>query len=91
MLYGVNLLLCAISYTILQAQLIRHHGHDSRLATAVKRDFKGKVSLVLYVAGIAMAATYSTRGGIVFYVIVALLWLVPDRRIERVVPPHSAH
>ena len=88
-LYGVNLLLCAIAYTVLLSTLIRHHGHDSLLATAVKHDGKGKVSLVLYVAGIATAWIFSAWAGIVFYVIVALIWLVPDRRIERVVPKHT--
>jgi uncharacterized membrane protein len=90
-LYGVNLLLCAIAYSVLLSTLIRHHGHDSLLATAVKRDAKGKVSLVLYVAGIATAWLFSAWVGIVFYVIVALIWLVPDPRIAKVVPrhPHS--
>jgi uncharacterized membrane protein len=87
-LYGVNLLLCAIAYTVLLSTLIRHHGHDSLLATAVKRDVKGKISLALYIAGIATAWIFSAWAGIVFYVIVALIWLVPDQRIERVVPKH---
>ena len=90
-LYGFNLLLCAVSYTILLARLIRHHGRDSLLATAVKRDFKGKASMVFYVVGIAVAWTFSAWGGIVCYVIVALMWLVPDRRIERVVPKQPHH
>ena len=87
-LYGVNLLFCAIAYTMLLVQLIRHHGHDSLLATAVKSDLKGKVSLVLYVAGIATAWTISAWAGIAFYVVVALIWLVPDRRMERIAPKH---
>ena len=87
-LYGVNLLLCAIAYTVLQIRLICHHGRDSLLAIAMAGDFKGKVSLVLYVVGIVTAWTISAWGGIAFYVIVALLWLVPDPRIEKVVPKH---
>ena len=87
-LYGVNLLLCAIAYTVLQIRLIRHHGRDSLLAIAMAGDFTGKVSLVFYVVGIVTAWTISAWGGIAFYVIVALLWLVPDPRIEKVVPKH---
>ena len=89
-LYGCNLMLCAFAYTVLQASLIRHHGHDSLLAKAVSADYKGKVSLVLYLGGIATAWTLSAWAGIVFFVIVALMWLVPDRRIERLISNHPA-
>jgi len=84
MLYGLNLLLAALSYTILQTALIRHEGHDAPLARAVARDFKGKLSPVLYVAGIASAFFFTAWAGVVFYVVVALMWLVPDTRLERV-------
>ena len=90
MLYGVNLLLCALAWSILQTCLIRHNGRDSLLAKAVSTDVKGKLSPVLYVAGIATAWLLAAWLGIVFYVIVALMWLVPDRRIERLIPRHSA-
>ncbi len=89
-LYGVNLLLCAVAYLVLQTCLIRQHGADSLLATAVSRDVKGKVSPVLYVAGILTAWMFAAWAGIVFFVIVALMWLVPDRRIERLVSKRSA-
>ena len=89
-LYGVNLLLCALAYLVLQTSLIRHHGRNSQLAKAVATDFKGKVSPVLYVGGIMTAWTLSAWGGIVFFVIVALMWLLPDRRIERLISQHPA-
>ncbi len=82
-MYGVVLLLAAISYTVLQREIIRHHGRDSELATAVGRDFKGKLSIAGYAAAIAFAfhATWISDG---IYVAVALLWVIPDRRIEAV-------
>jgi uncharacterized membrane protein len=89
-LYGVNLLLCALAWSILQTCLIRHDGRDSLLAKAISADLKGKLSPVLYVAGIATAWLLAAWLGIVFYVIVALMWLVPDRRIERLIPRHPA-
>jgi uncharacterized membrane protein len=89
-LYGVNLLLCALAWSILQTCLIRHDGRDSLLAKAISTDLKGKLSPVLYVAGIATAWLLAAWLGIVFYVIVALMWLVPDRRIERLIPRHPA-
>jgi uncharacterized membrane protein len=87
-LYGLNLFLCAIAYTLLQSRLIHHHGRDSRLAQAVSRDFKGKISPVLYILGILAALWGWAWVGIVFFVAVALMWLVPDRRIERVLAAH---
>jgi uncharacterized membrane protein len=87
-LYGINLLLCALAYTVLQTCLIRHHGRDSPLAKAISTDLKGKASPVLYLGGIVTAWTLSAWGGIVFFVIVALMWLLPDRRIERLIAEH---
>jgi len=81
--YGVVMLMAAIAYWILQQTLIRHDGNESLLAVAVGSDFKGKLSPVLYM--IAIPAAFQSRwlaGGL--YVAVALTWLVPDRRIERV-------
>lgn len=79
--YGVVLLCCAISYTILQMTIIRAQGPGSVLARAVGHDVKGKLSLVCYVAAIALAYVYRPASG-ALYVLVALVWLVPDRRIE---------
>ena len=80
--YGINLLAAAIAYYILQTTLIRADGEGSKLRAAVKTDVKGKVSPVLYCLGIGL--TFASRwAGLAIYVIVALVWLVPDRRVER--------
>jgi uncharacterized membrane protein len=80
-LYGVVLFMAAVAYWILQQAIIAAQGSDSLLKKAVGADWKGKVSPVLYLAGIA-AAFYSPRLAQALYVLVAVLWLVPDRRIE---------
>ena len=80
-LYGVLLLMAAIAYTILQTTIIAHEGPRSKLREAVGDDFKGKISIVLYVAAIPLAFVTSWIA-IGLYVVVALMWLVPDRRIE---------
>ena len=82
--YGVVLLCAAVSYQILQRQLIAYNGRDSRLAAAVGNDFKGKLSLILYLAAIVLAFVRPWMA-ITLYVAVALVWLVPDRRIESLV------
>lgn len=82
-LYGVVLLMAAIAYTILQNSIITNQGKNSVLAKAVGRDIKGKVSGVFYLAGIG-AAFYQPYLAEAIYVFVALIWLVPDKRIERV-------
>jgi uncharacterized membrane protein len=84
-LYGVVLLMAAVAYLVLQHFIIAAAGAASVLKKAVGRDWKGKVSLVLYVAGIA-AASWSARLSQALYLLVALLWFVPDRRIE-----HTLH
>jgi uncharacterized membrane protein len=80
-IYGVVLLLAAIAYIALQQAIIRHHGRDSTLAIAVGRDFKGKLSMAGYAAAIAVAFAASWISDLI-YVAVALIWLIPDRRIE---------
>jgi uncharacterized membrane protein len=87
--YGINLLMCALAYSVLQWCLIRHEGPDSALARAIERDFKGKASPVLYIAGIVSAWMAYAWIGIAFFVTVALMWLVPDRRLERHRSAHS--
>jgi len=82
-LYGVNLLCCAIAYYLLQTRIIRCQGRDSLLAKAVGRDLKGKISPVLYMCGIVAAWTTAAEVGVALFVLVALMWLVPDRRPER--------
>ena len=80
--YGVSLLLPAIAYVILQQAIVRAHGPDSVLAHALGSDRKGKVSLLLYSAAIPLAFVQRWLAGALF-ALVALIWLVPDRRIER--------
>lgn len=81
-LYGVVLLLAALAYWNLQRVIISRQGPGSLLARAVGRDLKGKISPVLYALAIPGALLHpALAGGI--YVLVALIWLVPDRRIER--------
>ena len=87
-LYGFNLLACAIAYFVLQTSLISHHGTDSLLKRAVGRDAKGKASPVLYILGIAAAWFFTPSAGMFLFVVVALMWLVPDRRMERVLKAH---
>lgn len=84
LVYGVNLLAAAVSYTILQTRLIRIQGTGSRLARAINNDAKGKWSMALYVAGCA-GTFLSVWIGVAAYVAVAALWIIPDRRIERAV------
>ena len=81
-LYGAALLMPAIAYVILQLAIIRLHGRDGTLARALGGDFKGKISPVLYLTAIALSfvAPWAAQA---IYVAVALMWLIPDRRIER--------
>jgi uncharacterized membrane protein len=81
-LYGVVLLMAAIAYYILVRILISDHGKDSALAKAVGKDFKGRISVVFYAAAIPLSFVSSWLAG-ALYVIVAAIWLVPDRRIEQ--------
>ena len=82
-IYGGVLLCAAIAYTILQTTIVRHHrGENALLADAIGNDFKGKFSIVLYVIAIAAAFVHHSISH-ALYVVVALMWLVPDRRIEK--------
>lgn len=81
-LYGVILLMAAIAYFILQNQIIRKQGHDSILKKAIGKDIKGKTSPLLYLIAIPFAFI-STWVSEAIYIIVALMWLIPDKRIER--------
>lgn len=79
--YGANLFAAGVAYTILQTLLIREHEANSNLEAALGKDIKGKISLVCYVLAIAFAFFSQWISG-ALYVLVALMWLVPDRRIE---------
>ena len=80
--YGVALLMPAIAYKLLQTAILRREGHASTLAKALGRDIKGRISPVLYVAAIGLSFVDPLIAGII-YVSVAVMWLIPDRRIER--------
>ena len=79
--YGAVMLLAAVAYTILQRVILKHQGPDSRLAAAVGKDGKGKLSLACYALAIPLAFVHQWISD-ALYVFVALLWLIPDRRIE---------
>ena len=81
-LYGVVLLMAAIAYYLLQQVIIRAQGQDSILKKAIGRDWKGKLSLVLYIVAIVatLRSSWIAQGVLV---IAALIWLIPDRRIEK--------
>ncbi len=81
--YGVVLLMAGLAYYLLSQCLIHYHPEGSLLATAVGSDFKGKLSIGIYAAAILLS--FANRwAGFGLYWVVALIWLVPDRRIERV-------
>jgi uncharacterized membrane protein len=79
--YGFILLMCAISYTLLQNKIIKLEGNDSILHHAVEKDKKGKTSLICYISAIPLAFVSPIISGIL-YIFVALMWIVPDKRIE---------
>jgi uncharacterized membrane protein len=79
--YGVVLLMCAVAYTILSQSLIRHHRENKVLAEAIGEDRKGRISIALYAAGIGLSLLQPWLG-FALYIAVAVMWLVPDRRIE---------
>ena len=88
-LYGTVLLSAAIAYVILTRVLVSYHGRDSALAKAVGKDFKGKVSMVCYAVAIPLAFVNSWLAcGL--YVLVVVMWLIPDRRIERELTERTA-
>jgi uncharacterized membrane protein len=93
--YGINLLVTATAYFVLQALIIRQQGPDSPLLHAIGRDLKGKASPVLYLAGILCALLIDRTGrvgaaiGEGFFVAVAIMWVVPDPRIERAIREHD--
>jgi uncharacterized membrane protein len=83
--YGIVLLMPAIAYFLLQHAILHRHGEHSVLAHALGADFKGKISPLLYLAAIGLAF-YEPWASLAIYVLVAIMWLIPDRRIEKVLP-----
>jgi len=86
-LYGVVLLMSAIAYWVLQQRIMATQGPDSALAKAIGRDWKGKLSPLLYLSGIGLSFVHPGLA-MAMYVGAALIWLVPDRRIERSLGAH---
>src|SRR3954471_15765516 len=82
--YGIVLLAAAVAYYLLQTTIIRDQGEGFLLATAVSRDLKGKLSPFVYITGIALCAV-DARLSIAVYTGEALIWLIPDRRLERTI------
>jgi uncharacterized membrane protein len=82
-LYGTVLLLAAVAYFILTLTLISFHGKDSQIAVALGKDFKGKISVVIYAVSILISFEYPLFACLL-YVVVAVMWLIPDKRIERI-------
>ena len=80
-LYGVVLLMAAIAYMILTVLLIRQHGAESKLAQAIGSDVKGKISIAIYFAAILFSFLNQWLG-FSLYIVVAIMWFIPDRRIE---------
>jgi len=82
MLYGIVLLMNAFAYFILQRLILIDHGKDSALSNAIGKDYKGKLSVVLYLIAVFLTK-YSVEISGAIYILVALIWLIPDKRIER--------
>jgi uncharacterized membrane protein len=87
-LYGAVLLASAVAYRVLTWTLVKQHGRESPIAKAIGRDRKGKLSVALYVVAIALT-WISPWPAAAVYVAVALMWLVPDRRVERLLGEHA--
>jgi uncharacterized membrane protein len=83
-LYGIVLLFAAISYTLLQRAILKQHSSDSAIAVAMGKDFKGKISPFFYIVAI-VSAYLNPWISCFFFVLVAAIWFVPDKRIERVI------
>ncbi len=82
-LYGINLLLAGLAYYILAQVLVSHHGKESLLGQAIGGDFKGKTSVVVYAVAFPLSF-YNVWIACSLYVLVAIMWLIPDKRIEKI-------
>jgi uncharacterized membrane protein len=80
--YGFILLMCAVSFFTLQNSIIKLEGKNSVLSQAVEKDFKGKISLACYISAVPLAFVSPWISGLL-YITVALIWIIPDRRIEK--------
>ena len=80
--YGFILLMCGFAYFILQSVIIKHHDEDFKLRSAIGKNLKGKISLLIYIVGIILSFVNPWLA-IICYVFVATMWVVPDKRIEK--------
>lgn len=87
-LYGIIMIMNAIAYTILGQTLVSHHGKDSLIARALGKDWKGKLSLLIYASAIGLSFIHSGIGMFLYFV-VAIIWLIPDTRIEKLLIAES--
>ncbi len=85
--YGVVLIMNALAYTLLIIALIKHHGENSLLAKAVGKDWKGNISLAIYAIAIGVC-WINSRISFGLYIIVAVIWFIPDKRIEKKMVEH---
>lgn len=81
--YGVTLLMCAISYNLLQAAIVKSNGMDSPLAKTLGKDWKGKLSILFYAIGVFVSLSFPVVAYLI-YAAIALLWIIPDIRLERI-------
>jgi uncharacterized membrane protein len=80
--YGIVLIMCALAYTLFLVILIRHHGRNSLLAQAIGKDRKGIISTIIYAVAI-IASFFNSKVGFALYIVVACIWFIPDKRIEK--------
>lgn len=88
--YGFVLLMAALAYYLLQCSIIGKQRQASALAHAIGRDIKGKISPILYASAIPLAFVHSAIAGTI-YIVVALMWLIPDKRIESALEKKNGH
>jgi uncharacterized membrane protein len=81
--YGFDLVMCAAAYYVLAVALHRLHGDSTAFAKALGRGAKERISLVIYIAAIILTFLFSRWFGVALYVLVAIIWFVPDTRFER--------
>ena len=89
--YGIVLIMCALAYTLFLVILIRHHGRNSLLAQAIGKDRKGIISTIIYAVAI-IASFFNSKVSFALYIVVACIWFIPDKRIEkkmRIEEPHG--
>jgi len=80
--YGIVLIMCSLSYALFLIALIRHHGRNSLLAQAIGKDRKGTISTIIYAVAI-LASFFNSKVGFALYILVACIWFIPDKRIEK--------